>query len=103
MINSVKNIQDISSACSGVHQQTYKNIERFQNEQSENVCIDVNNIILNKSMKYLLNFIITYLVLLFIMQNFKNITLVQFILLICTISSVLLYILDLIFPVCNII
>jgi len=95
--------QEISSSCNGVYHQASKNIEQFQNEQPDNVCIDYNNIILNKSMKYLLNFIITYLVLLFIMHNFKNITLVQFILLICTITSVLLYILDLIFPVCNIV
>ncbi len=78
------------------------NIENFQNESENDVCIDYNNIILNKCIKYLLNFVITYLILYCIFTNFKNLTLIQFILVICTISSVLLYILDLTFPICNI-
>jgi len=76
-------------------------IDNFQNDLI-NVSVDKNNIILYKGIKYLLNFIIIYLFLKLVVSNYNDITIFQFIILACTISSVLFYILDLTFPVCNI-
>lgn len=76
-------------------------IDNFQNDMI-NVSVDKNNIILYKGIKYLLNFIIIYLFLKLVVSNYNDITIFQFIILACTISSVLFYILDLTFPVCNI-
>ena len=79
----------------------FNNIEQFQNDYEKTIKIDTLNIYLNKTMKYLLNFILIYFVLLYILSNNKNLTIIQLILIFCTVSSVIFYILDLSFPTCN--
>lgn len=79
-----------------------KIIEYLQHESIDLPIIDGNYILFNRSIKFLLNFIITYILLIFIVSNWTEISIHQYILLTCTITSVLLYILDLNFPSCNI-
>jgi hypothetical protein len=64
--------------------------------------IDGNYIMLNRSIKFLLNFLLTFLFIKLIIGNWPDLSINQFVLLICTISSVLLYILDLMYPSCTI-
>jgi hypothetical protein len=64
--------------------------------------IDYNYILLNRSLKYLLNFSIIYLSVSFTVYNNPNLTAGQFILLICMISTISFYLLDLSFPSCSI-
>jgi len=75
-----------------------KVIEYFQQEQIPH--IDGNYILFIKTIKLLLNIIITYFSLTYIVTNWPNLNINQFILIVCTISTVLLYILDLNFPIC---
>ena len=79
-----------------------KNIEYIQHENIELPLIDGNYILFNRTFKFLLNFLFTYFFLYFIVTNWKDISIHQFILLTCTITSVLLYILDLNYPSCSI-
>jgi hypothetical protein len=76
-----------------------KEIEHFQKDSPPN--IDGNYIMIIKSIKFLLNIVINYILLSFIVTNFSTININQFILIACMISSVTLYILDLNFPLCN--
>ena len=64
--------------------------------------IDGNYILLNRTIKFLLNFLLIYLFVNMIVYNYPHLTTNHFILLICTISSVVLYILDTNFPSCYI-
>lgn len=64
--------------------------------------IDYNYILLNRSLKYLLNFLIIYLAVTFTVYNNPNLCASQFVLLICMISTISFYLLDLSFPACNI-
>ena len=77
-----------------------KSIEHFQHENI--TIVDDNYINLKKLTKYILNFLAIYLVSVAIIYNYPSVNINQFILIICTISSVLFYILDLNFPLCNI-
>ena len=77
-----------------------KSIEHFQHENI--TIVDDNYINLLKLTKYILNFLAIYLVSVAIIYNYPSVNINQFILIICTISSVLFYILDLNFPLCNI-
>lgn len=82
-----------------------KSIEYFQQEQLDDnntplPSIDSNYIVLNKIIKYILNFLLIYLFTTLIIYNYQNINIHLFIILICTISSVVFYILDLNFPAC---
>lgn len=81
---------------------TNKFIEYFQQEQNDvnYQSIDYNYIILNRGIKYLLNFLIIYLFVTFFIYNFPYININIFILVICAISSVVFYSLDLNFPSC---
>jgi len=79
---------------------TNKGIEHFQKDFVPSV--DGNYILLIKCIKYLLNMILNYLLLSLIITNFPSITINQFILIACLISSVVFYILDLNFPLCYI-
>ena len=79
----------------------FNNIEQFQTDYEKTIMIDTTNIYLNKTMKYLLNFILIYFMLLYILSNNNNLTIIQLILIFCTVSSVIFYILDLYFPTCN--
>ena len=77
-----------------------KSIEHFQHENV--TVVDQNYINLLKLTKYILNFLVIYLVSVAIIYNYPSVNINQFILIICTISCVLFYILDLSFPLCNI-
>lgn len=84
-----------------------KSIEYFQQEQMSNdippiPSIDANYILLNRGIKYTLNFLFIYLFVTLIIYNFPNTNIHVFIILICAISSILFYILDLNFPSCYI-
>lgn len=81
-----------------------KSVEYFQQEQlNDDVplpSIDVNYLTLNRAVKYMLNFLLIYLFVSLIIYNFPETNIHIFIVLICTISSVVFYILDLNFPSC---
>lgn len=62
---------------------------------------DANYIILNRTMKFLLNFLLNFFFLKIIIGQYPNITINQLILLFCTFSAVILYILDSIYPSCS--
>lgn len=63
--------------------------------------IDTNYIVLNRALRYLLNIGLLYL--LISSLNCKELTSPQTILLICMISSIILYILDFYLPLCTLI
>ena len=82
-----------------------KSVEYFQQEQLDNVplpSIDTNFILLNRFIKYILNFLLVYLFVSLIIYNYPDTNIHVFIILICTISSIVFYILDLNFPSCYI-
>jgi hypothetical protein len=78
--------------------------EQLQQIQHENIDIpkfDGNYILLNRTIKFLLNFLLIFFFLKMIIGYYPNISLNELILLFCTVSSVLLYILDSLYPSCN--
>lgn len=79
-------------------------VEYFQQEQLDNnielPSVDINFILINRFIKYTLNFLLVYLFVTLIIYNFPDTNIHLFIVLICTISSVIFYILDLNFPSC---
>jgi len=81
-----------------------KSVEYFQQEQlNDNISfpsIDNNYITFNKAIKYTLNFLLIYLFVTLIIYNFPETNIHIFIIIICTISSIVFYILDLNFPSC---
>jgi hypothetical protein len=81
-----------------------KSIEYFQQENNnlEIPTIDSKYIILNRGIKFILNFLFIYLFVTLIIYNYPSTNINIFILLICTISSISFYILDLNFPSCYI-
>ena len=81
-----------------------KSIEYFQQENNnlEIPTIDSKYIILNRGIKFILNFLFIYLFVTLIIYNYPSTNINIFILLICTISSIGFYILDLNFPSCYI-
>lgn len=85
-----------------------KSVEYFQQEQlydSNHIplpSVDINFILLNRFIKYILNFLLIYLFITIIIYNFPETNIHIFIILICTISSIIFYILDLNFPSCYI-
>jgi len=82
-----------------------KSVEYFQQEQLNNVpipSIDTNFVLLNRFIKYILNFLLIYLFITLIIYNYPDTNIHIFIILICTISSIVFYILDLNFPSCYI-
>jgi hypothetical protein len=68
-----------------------------------NYVLDYKNYHLTQLMKFLTNFILTYLFLEILFLNKDYFSNIQLILIICTFSSILLYILDANFPSCSII
>jgi inner membrane protein involved in colicin E2 resistance len=81
-----------------------KSVEYFQQEQLDDKIplpsIDTNYILFNRFIKYVLNFLLIYLFVTLIIYNFPDTNIHIFIILICTISSTVFYILDLNFPSC---
>lgn len=86
-----------------------KSVEYFQQEQlndnDNNISIpsiDTTYIAFNRAIKYMLNFLLIYLFVTLIIYNFPEINIHIFIILVCAISSIVFYILDLNFPSCYI-
>lgn len=83
-----------------------KSVEYFQQEQlNDNISIpsiDTNYITFNRAIKYILNFLLIYLFVTLIIYNFPETNIHIFIILVCTICSIVFYILDLNFPSCYI-
>ena len=83
-----------------------KSVEYFQQEQlNDNIpipSIDINYLAFNRAIKYIFNFLLIYLFVTLIIYNFPETNIHIFIILICTISSIIFYILDLNFPSCYI-
>ena len=81
-----------------------KNIEYFQHNITNDSIpsIDGNYILLNRGIKFILNLLLLYLFITLMVYSFPLMGINVFILLICTISSVIFYILDLYFPACYI-
>jgi hypothetical protein len=79
-----------------------KSIEYFQQENIPIPSIDADYIILNRGIKFFINFLLIYLFVTMVIYNYHNLNINTFVLLIATISSVLFYILDLNFPSCYI-
>lgn len=81
-----------------------KSVEYFQQEQlNDNIplpSIDANYITFNRAIKYMLNFLLIYLFVTLIIYNFPETNIHIFIILVCAISSIVFYILDLNFPSC---
>lgn len=81
-----------------------KYVEYFQQEQlNDNIplpSIDTNYLAFNRAIKYMLNFLLIYLFVTLIIYNFPETNIHIFIILVCTISSIVFYILDLNFPSC---
>ena len=81
-----------------------KSVEYFQQEQlNDNIplpTIDSNYIAFNRAIKYTLNFLLIYLFVTLIIYNFPETNIHIFIIIICAISSIVFYILDLNFPSC---
>ncbi len=81
-------------------------VEYYQQENFNDITnipkIDKNYILLNRAIKYILNFLLIYLFVTIIIYNFPNTNIHIFIILICTISSIVFYTLDLNFPSCYI-
>lgn len=84
----------------------FKNIECFQQEKLDDQIyfpsIDTNYLIFNRGIKYILNFLLIYLFLSLIIYNFPETNIHLFIIIICAISSIVFYVLDLNFPACYI-
>lgn len=81
-----------------------KYVEYFQQEQlNDNISlpsIDTNFLTFNRAIKYTLNFLLVYLFITLIIYNFPETNMHVFIILMCAISSIIFYILDLNFPSC---
>lgn len=81
-----------------------KSVEYFQQEQLNNniplPSIDTNYLAFNRAIKYILNFLLIYLFVTLIIYNFPETNIHIFIILVCAISSIVFYILDLNFPSC---
>lgn len=83
---------------STVNNENNKNLKKIIAEN--NYLLDYKNYYLTRMIKFLINFILTYCFLEFILNN-NSLSKFELILIICTFSSVLLYILDSNFPSCS--
>ncbi len=82
------------------NQYNSNSVEYFQHDKIPIPKIDFNYIFVNRGLKYLLNFILIYFFITIIILNYSDINVEMFILVICTVSSICFYILDLNFPSC---
>jgi hypothetical protein len=73
-----------------------------KNIVENNYLLDYKNYYLSRMIKFLINFILTFCFLEIIVIYSDNLTKIQFILSICTFTSILLYILDSNFPTCSV-
>jgi hypothetical protein len=84
---------------SSVNNEINDNLKKIIAEN--NFLLDYKNYYLTRMIKFLINFILTYCFLEFILGN-NELSKLELILIICTFSSILLYILDSNFPSCSI-
>ncbi len=77
-------------------------LDQIQHIPIDRPTFDANYIMMNRTIKFLLNFLISFIFLKFVIGKYPTISINQLILLFCTISSVLLYVLDSAYPSCNI-
>lgn len=82
-----------------VNNESNDNLKNIINQNNNS--IDYKNYYLSRMIKFLINFILTYLFLEFIFNPNNELSRMQLILLICAFSSILLYILDSNLPTCN--
>jgi hypothetical protein len=82
-----------------VNNETNNNLKKIINEN--NYILDYQNLYLTRMIKFLINFIIIYAFLEFVLNPEYELSKGQLILLICTFTSVLFYILDLNYPSCS--
>jgi len=85
---------------SSVNNENNNNLKKIIAEN--NYLLDYKNYYLTRMIKFLINFILTYCFLEFLLNN-NELGKLELILIICTFSSVLLYILDSNFPSCSLI
>lgn len=81
-----------------INNETNNNLKKIINQN--NYLLDYKNYYLSRMLKFLINFILTYLFLEYIFNPNNELSRIQLILLICAFSSVLFYILDSNFPIC---
>ncbi len=67
-----------------------------------NYKVDYTQNYLSRFIKFIVNFLLIYIFIEFLFDNMENLSKLQTVLIICTYCSVLLYILDNIFPNCSI-
>jgi hypothetical protein len=84
-----------------IKQNLLKELDQIQHIPIEKPVYDANYILMNRTIKFLLNFLISFIFLKLIVGKYPELSINQLILLFCTISSVLLYILDSTYPSCN--
>lgn len=77
-------------------------LDQIQHIPINKPTFDANYIMMNRIIKFLLNFLISFIFLKYVIGKYPTMSMNQLILLFCTISSVLLYILDSAYPSCNI-
>jgi hypothetical protein len=83
-----------------VNNETDNNLKKLINDN--NYTIDFNNYHLTKMIKFLINFIAMYIFVGILLNYNYEFNRQQFILIICLFSSVLLYIVDFNYPLCNV-
>lgn len=93
-------MSSVNNEINGENNENNENLKKIIKEN--NYLLDYKNYYLSRMIKFLINFISTYCFLEFLLINNDNLSKIEFILLICTFSSVLLYILDSNFPSCSI-
>ena len=76
-------------------------LNNIQHTPIDKPVYDGNYILLNRTIKFLLNFLVAFIFLKLIIGKYPELSLNQLILVFCTVSSVLLYILDLTYPSCS--
>lgn len=98
---NINNIDNFQNTHSHLKQNLVKELEQIQHIPVEKPIYDTNYILMNRTIKFLLNFLISFIFLKLIIGKYPELSINQLILMFCTVSSVLLYILDLSYPSCN--
>ncbi len=97
----MENSQNKSTNENIIKNNLIKQLNNIQHTPVDKPSYDGNYILLNRTIKFLLNFLLAFIFLKLIIGKYPELTLNQLILLFCTVSSVLLYILDSTYPSCS--
>jgi hypothetical protein len=97
----MENSQNKSSNENIIKNNLIQELNNIQHTPIDKPNYDGNYILLNRTIKFLLNFLLAFIFLKLIIGKYPDLTLNQLILLFCTVSSVLLYILDSTYPSCS--